>query len=256
MCLILFRFAPGTELPLVVAANRDEAYARPTAKASFWGREQQILAGRDLQAGGSWLGVDRRGRFAAVTNFREGQARPHSGPSRGELVAGFLEGEQSAQAYMAELATQAGNYAGFNLLIGDANELWYFCNSEPGSQPRSLSPGYYGLSNGQLDCPWPKVTLGKKRLQACIDSGCHREDLQLILLDDSEHPPEHLPDTGVGAALEKLLSPLYIRSESYGTRSSSLVMLEPTQLRFDEYIYPNGDLEAQQHQHFKINLAG
>lgn len=253
MCLILFRFAPGTDLPLVVAANRDEAYARATAAATYWQDQPEILAGRDLEAGGSWLGVNKQGQFAALTNFRQAEVQAHQGPSRGELVAGFLANKKSAAEFMADVEARAEQYAGFNLLIGDQHELIYFSNRS-NSPSRNLEPACYGLSNGLLDSQWPKIDMGKKRLQACIDSGCHAEDLQMILLDDAQYPLSSLPDTGVGEEIEQLLSPLFIKSEVYGTRSSSLVIHRDSEIEFHEFNYPGGNTKLTETRRFTLKL--
>lgn len=251
MCLILFRFDPRAQNPLIVAANRDEAYARPSADADFWIDKPNILAGRDLEAGGTWLGVSKQGQFAALTNFREATP-PNKGPSRGDLAANFLNSQLSPQAYLESLQATAQDYAGFNLLIGNQQELWYFSNRS--GSPSRLSPGVYGLSNGVLDCDWPKIQLGKKRLAACIDNGCHFEDLQTLLLDDYQYPDHELPDTGVGSDFERLLSPLFIRSEHYGTRTASIIRYSGEDIQFREINYPFGDTQNPKQTDHRLHL--
>ncbi|MBB6520447.1 NRDE family protein [Pseudoteredinibacter isoporae] len=248
MCLILFRFDPSCEHALIAAANRDEAYDRPTARADYWNEQPGILAGRDLEAGGSWLGLNQSGRFAALTNYREGRAAPHQGPSRGQLVSDFLSTELSPEDYLNQLERNGQQYAGFNLLVGNARELWHFSNRSPG--PQQLAPGYYALSNGQFDAPWPKALHGKAQLQACIEQGAEEEHLRRILLNEQVFK-DGLPDTGVGEELERLLSPLFIRSSHYGTRSSSLVYLGKEQFDFYEYNYPYGELGQPDRRHFQ-----
>lgn len=251
MCLILFRFDPSAEHALIAAANRDEAYDRPTARADYWAEQPNILAGRDLEAGGSWLGLSKNGRFAALTNYREGGATPHQGPSRGELVKDFLMGELSPKAYLDHLAQTAQEYAGFNLLLGNAQELWHLSNRSVSAQ--KLPPGYYALSNGPFDAPWPKAIRGKSKLQACIEQGAKEECLRQLLLDEQLFE-EGLPNTGVGDELERLLSPLFIRSSHYGTRSSSLVYLGTEQFDFYEYNYPHGALDQLDRRHFQYRF--
>lgn len=246
MCLILFRFDPSAEYPLIVAANRDEAYARPTARARFWPNKPNILAGQDLEAGGSWLGLNKAGQFAALTNYREQQSSPHQGPSRGQLVSDYLDGGSSPEDYLAKLERNADDYAGFNLLVGNAQELWHFSNRNPGAI--KLSPGYYALCNGPFDAPWPKSLHGKASLKQCIEQGAQEESLRHLLLDEQTF--DELPDTGVGEELERLLSPLYIRSPHYGTRSSSVVFLGKDQFDFYEYDYPFGAQDQVERRHF------
>ncbi|WP_299981460.1 NRDE family protein [uncultured Pseudoteredinibacter sp.] len=251
MCLILFRFDPSADQTLILAANRDEAYQRATARADFWEDHTDILAGRDLEAGGSWLGLSRQGRFAALTNFRESMAGPHEGPSRGQLVSRFLSGQQSPAEFITELEGEAQDYAGFNLLIGNTTELWHFSNR--GQSAGQLSAGYYGLSNGPFNAPWPKSTNGLAKLKSCIEQGSQEEALRQLLLDDQAHH-ENLPDTGVGEELEVLLSPLFIRSEHYGTRSSSVVLMSQEQFDFYEYNYPYGAMDQVERLHFRHKI--
>jgi uncharacterized protein with NRDE domain len=150
----------------VVAANRDEFFSRRTAAADFWDDAPDVLAGRDLEAGGTWLGVSRSGRFAALTNFRDPARNKTGAPSRGELVSRFLTGLKSHEAYLAELESCADCYNGFNLVFGDPDGLWCFSNCGEGE--RQLASGVYGLSNHLLDTPWPKVARGKSALNAAL----------------------------------------------------------------------------------------
>ena len=222
MCLILIAHGAHSEFPLVIAANRDEYYERPTARAAFWQDHPYILAGRDLECMGTWLGVTRRGRFAALTNFRDPRERKTDAPSRGQLVSDFLVSEQEPREYLEEVGMQAQRYNGFNLLAGDMDCVFYFSSREATVQ--KLSPGIHGLSNHLLDTPWPKVTRGKQRMQAALAGEPNTETL-LALLHDREPAPEgELPDTGVGADLERVLSPALIVSPQYGTRASTAVL--------------------------------
>ena len=160
MCLILVAWQAHDDYPLVVAANRDEFFARPAAPAAFWRDAPQVLAGRDLEAGGTWLGVSRERRFAALTNYREGGRQLPDARSRGALVAEFVRGRTHLAAYLAQVAATAADYNGFNLFVGDGERLAYYANRGDG-RPRWLTPGIYGLSNHLLDTPWPKLASAK-----------------------------------------------------------------------------------------------
>ncbi len=219
MCTLLFAWQVDPARPLVVAANRDEFYARPAAPATFWSDAPQVLAGRDLQAGGTWLGVTRAGRFAALTNVREpGLLTPPHAPSRGQLVADFLRGGEAPEDYLARL--RPADYAGFNLVLGDRSSLWYLSNRA--GPTRRLGPGVYGVANAALDSPWPKVTHGRERLAALVASGeSGTRALMDLLADPTPAADAELPDTGVGLVMERLLSPLFIASPVYGTCCST-----------------------------------
>jgi len=218
MCLILLAWQAHPDYPLAVCANRDEFYARPTAAADFWNDNPGILAGRDLQAGGTWLGVERRLRFAAITNYRDPLA-PEGPHSRGDLTREFLAGNAAPAEFLAGLKPEA--YGGFNLFLGDARGLWYYSNRE--QRIRQLEPGIYGLSNHLLDTPWPKLVAAKARfakaLQHLPDSASQFE----LLADGTRWPDEHLPDTGVSLEWERLLSAIFVKSPSYGTRASTVL---------------------------------
>ncbi|AYC31078.1 hypothetical protein D3880_01160 [Pseudomonas cavernae] len=220
MCLIVFAWRPDHALPLVVAANRDEFYARPSLPLAAWEDAPGLHAGRDLEAGGTWLGVTVNGRFAALTNIRK-PGQPLGRHSRGELVAQFLRGRLSPSSYLAEVAARADAYSGFNLLVGDADQLCYL-NSHEG-QPQRLAPGLYGLSNASLDTPWPKLQRAKAGLAACLDAA--QPQALLELLGDAQAAADSaLPDTGVGLATERLLSSMFIASPNYGTRASTALI--------------------------------
>ena len=224
MCLILFAYRQHERYRVILAANRDEFYGRPTASAAFWGDAPDLLAGRDLKSGGTWLGVTRAGRFAAITNYREPDVRLEGAPSRGELVAGFLQSDDAPQAYLDRLAPSADRYNGFNLIVGDAEETGYFSNRE--GAVRMLGPGVYGLSNHLLDTPWPKVEQGKALLEEHLSRDeIDAEALLVALNNPTQAPDAALPDTGVGLAWERALSPLFIQSPDYGTRASTVLLI-------------------------------
>jgi uncharacterized protein with NRDE domain len=227
MCLIFVAWQQHPAYRLVVAANRDEFYARPTAPVGYWQEAPEILAGRDLEAGGTWLGVSRGGRFAALTNYRGGEDRTGDAPSRGHLVSDYLRARTEPNAYLKSLAARASDYNGFNLLVGNHEQLHWFSNYA--GEPQILEPGIYGISNHLLDTAWPKVLRGKAAFAELLQA--KRVDVQAMfdlltnrqLADDSE-----LPDTGIGLERERALSPLFITAGDYGTRSSTVLLVEAT----------------------------
>lgn len=221
MCLIVFAWRPGHAQPLIVAANRDEFYARPSQPLGQWQDVAGVYAGRDLEAGGTWLGVGPGGRFAALTNIRN-PGQPLGRRSRGELVAQFLCGEHSAEQYLAEVARRSDEYSGFNLLVGNAQQLAYLNATDP--TPRMLGHGVYGLSNAGLDTPWPKVLKARAALTEQLNDP-QPEGLLAMLGDPQTAPIAELPDTGVGLATETLLSSVFIASQSYGTRASTVLIV-------------------------------
>ena len=227
MCLILFANKPNSRYRLVLAANRDEAYSRPTAPATFWEEASTVLAGRDLKSGGSWMGVTRSGKIAAVTNFRGPGQVWENAPSRGNLVSDFLISGESPDVFVDALRTRARNYNGFNLLLGSAEGLWWYSNRHD-EQPQRITPGIHGLSNHLLDTPWPKVERGKRALEYLIvgEKEIMPEQVFPILEDRSLAADDELPNTGVGLELEKVLSAPFIRTQYYGTRSSTVLLIE------------------------------
>jgi uncharacterized protein with NRDE domain len=224
MCLVLLALESHPQYPLIVAANRDEFYDRPTSSAAFWADAPGVLAGRDLKAGGTWLGLDRQGRFAAVTNYRQGQREPTASRSRGRLVSDFLMGVIPAREYIERITRDGELYNGFNLIAGDRQGFYYFSNRE--GRPRTLAPGVYGLSNHLLDTAWPKVSSAKRALGTLLASdGSELAAGLLALLSDRTRPSDELlPSTGVGLEWERLLSTAFITSTDYGTRSSTVVI--------------------------------
>lgn len=229
MCLIVFAWQVVPSIPLIAAANRDEFYARPTAPAAWWDDNPQVFAGRDLQAGGTWMGIKRDGptgaKFAAITNIRAPSEQRSDAPSRGNLVADYLNGETTAQEFIAEIAEQANAYNGFNLVLGDQDSLIWFSNRGH-DDPRNgkpLPPGIYGISNALLDAPWPKVVRTKAQFASLLCQCAPAEAYFEMLADTTRAPDVRLPDTGVDLTMESLLSAACIESPTYGTRSSTLV---------------------------------
>ena len=233
MCTLLIAIDHHPDHRWVIAANRDEFRDRPTAPMDWWADQPDLLAGRDLRAGGTWMGVTRRGRFAAVTNYREACCVYPRSPSRGALVADFLGSTATPQAYLEMIAGRSQRFDGFNLVVGDLNHgLYYFGNRGEGrsgnttSPPLRLTPGIHGLSNHRLDTPWPKVKRGKALFAACLKTNERPEARILEVLADTAQPADtDLPDTGVGLDWERILAPLFINAPHYGTRSCSVVRL-------------------------------
>jgi uncharacterized protein with NRDE domain len=255
--LLAFALDAHPRYHLVLMANRDEFYARPTTPAGWWGDAPTVLAGRDEAAGGTWMGVTRAGRWAALTNVRDPARARDDAPSRGALVADYLRGERPPAAYLADLAARAGRYNGFNLLVGDGRTAAYLSNraadydardayadamdangTRPPAGPQPVAPGVHGLSNALLDTPWPKVARATDRLRtrlAAVAANDRASDarasdalantLLSALHDETPAPDDALPDTGVGLELERMLAPLFIRSDRYGTRASTVLLL-------------------------------
>ncbi len=216
MCLLVMGWQVHADLPFVVAANRDEFYNRPCLPAHFWKDHSDIFAGRDLQAGGSWLGVNTSGRFAAITNIRNPTSHDANASSRGELVSGFLNSNKSTESYAIDTAQMARHYNGFNLILCDGHELVY-CSSQQ-ADPQTLPPGIYALSNASLHTDWPKTRSARQKLEKWLK---HPEAVDSLagLLNDKEQAADHkLPKTGISVDMERALSAEFIELESYGTR--------------------------------------
>ena len=205
-----------------MAANRDEFFERPTQPACWWEDAPDIYAGRDLQAGGTWLGTDKQGRFAALTNIRNGRPARAEARSRGELVANYLRGDLEARDYIQTLREIASDYNGFNLVVGDSISAYWFSNDADEAE-RALEPGIYGLSNGALDTPWPKVLRAKAQFASLLCQAAPDDAYFEMLADTTQASDSRLPDTGVSLEWERLLSPICIESPAYGTRASTLL---------------------------------
>ncbi|MFK7863532.1 MAG: NRDE family protein [Pseudohongiellaceae bacterium] len=253
MCLILFAYKIIPEFPLVVAANRDELFARPTRQAQLWHADEsstEILSGKDLQAGGTWLGLSDDGRFAAVTNIRDPSQVEKKPKSRGELTLNFLANKKSAEKYSNELSSQFSDFAGYNLLVGDAESLWYVNNFE--NIVERLQPGVYGLSNGVLDSHWPKINNGKQALSNLLEKphDLTTDALIEIMTNRSMAADDALPNTGVPIHLERILSSMFIANpeRQYGTLCSTAIITESTgRYRFSEQNYRDDGSPAQRH---------
>ncbi|HEY3349238.1 MAG TPA: NRDE family protein [Thermoanaerobaculia bacterium] len=245
MCLIVLAWQTSPTFRLAVAANRDEFLARPTAPAAWWPDAPDVLAGRDLRGGGTWMGVTRTGRFAALTNFRDTTApRKGGAPSRGNLVEDFLRKEEGPAAFLSRLARNADTFEGFNLLVSDAGELWSFSNAEE-SGPVALSPGVFGLSNHLLETPWPKVTAARERFERALSEVRDAEELEgrllTLLRNRSLAPDAALPETGLPLTWERALSAAFVVLPDYGTRASTaLVVGADGEARFTERTFGAG----------------
>lgn len=222
MCLLFYCRKAHRDFPLIVLANRDEFYERPTDPADFWPEAPSVLAGRDRRRGGTWLGITRAGRWAALTNYRE-PSNAAFDRSRGEIVRDYLTGSRGARAFADAISPVAGEFDGFNLLLGDPEEALWLSNRSSGT--RSLEPGIYGLSNHLLETPWPKVVEGKRRLAAQLEGELVIDRLFEPLAAQTVYE-QNLPDTGLGPELERLLSSAFIAGADYGTRSSTLILVD------------------------------
>jgi len=242
VCTIVLAWRCHPRYSLLLASNRDEFHSRPTAPAERWAAHPEILGGRDLEEGGSWLALDRRGRMASLTNFRKLEPSDANRRSRGLLVRDYLLGEDDAAAFADTVHRNGSDYAGFNLLLVDADRVCHVSNRAPGI--RELPPGVYGLSNHLLDTPWPKVVLGKSRLEALLERPeIGPSDLLEVLHDRTVPDDDRLPDTGIGLEKERLLSACFIVSPDYGTRAATAVIVETDGTsRFTERTFdPAGD---------------
>ncbi|MGK2914932.1 MAG: NRDE family protein [Porticoccaceae bacterium] len=250
MCLIVFAYKAHPSYPLVVVANRDEAYDRPTRPADFWPDQPDVLGGRDLLAGGTWFGVNRDGRWATVTNFREGRLTP-APRSRGELPTRFLaDGASTSPARYARWALDNGDdFSGFSLLAGTLDELVYCANAK--DEVRTLAPGIYTLSNDFLDVPWPKAELARKLFTRALDQP-HLDTVRLMaVLGSRQHFPDHLlPETGLGLELERTLSPPFIVGLNYGTRCTTVLSIDNAgEIRFAEQNFLQGNLDGSRQEY-------
>lgn len=248
MCLIGFLWQPEAEQPLLVAANRDEFYARPTAPADWWD-DGQTLGGRDLQAGGTWMGVSRQGRFAALTNYRDPSRIKPQAPSRGALVAAFLQGKAAATDYIATLRSEVAAYNDFNLLLYDGQRLLGYESHT--DRTLRFGRGVHGVSNAGFDSAWPKLEVLKAGLsqQAGDDAA-----LFSLLADPRLAEDGRLPQTGVSLEWERALSAAFIRTPEYGTRASSLLRLGRDRAALTERRFERGEPAGESHYEFALSL--
>ena len=255
MCIIFVAYHYHPDYRLIVAANRDEFYSRPTEPAHFWRDQPAVLAGRDLEQMGTWLGITTSGRLAALTNFRNPNENKKNKQSRGHIVRDFLTGQKPPDEFLIELQSKREKYQGFNILISDHTSLFYYSNVENEIKP--LKPGLYGLSNHLLDTRWPKVQKGKKQLEQLLkmDKPVDEEDLFRMLRDDEPAPKETLPNTGIGKELEEKLSSIFIKTPDYGTRCSTIIIIDSAgKVRFIERTFPVSENNERRYE-FHIRQA-
>jgi uncharacterized protein with NRDE domain len=253
MCLIHFQWNDHPVYKLIVAANRDEIYERPTAPAHFWKEEPNILAGQDLQQKGTWLGITKNGRFAALTNYRSPEHMKKGTLSRGEIVTNFLANDLSPEGYLQDLKARKNDYVGFNVLVGNADKLFHYNNVlDEGTE---ILPGTHGLSNATLNTPWPKVVKGKKELKEYVAAHEILDPDQLfsIVGDAEEADDASLPDTGVGLELERKLSAPFIKMPEYGTKSSTVLLVDKQDhVTFIERTFEKGKFKDEKQFEFQI----
>jgi uncharacterized protein with NRDE domain len=242
MCLIVFAYKSHPDYKLILAANRDEFYDRPTEVAKWWEDHPHILGGRDLKAKGTWMGVDKRGRFSAVTNFRDFSNVREEAKSRGDLPVDFLKNGTSASAYLSNVLKEADQYNGFNLLTMD-EEMVHVSNHE--NKVNVLNEGVFGLSNALLDTPWPKVEKAKAAFNHTINNHFQMKDLLGVMQDSSIAADEQLPQTGLPIEMERAVSAMCIRTPNYGTCCSTAITIDyDGNVQFLEKSYHVGDREA------------
>lgn len=254
MCLVAFSYRQHSHYDLIFVANRDEFYERPTRAAQFWEEHPGILAGKDLKAGGTWMGINRAGEFSALTNVRDPDMKKEDPPSRGRLVLEYLAGPDEPGCYLQKIDREADRYDGFNLLTGTPDSLFYYSNKTRSVQ--QLESGLYGLSNHLLNTPWPKVTRAKKELSKQLaSSSIDEEALFELLKDDSLAPETELPDTGIPKELERAVSPVFIRTERYGTRCSTLLLIDKNgEVTFEERRFKPGSTKLSEASRYEFSL--
>lgn len=256
MCLINFQFHYHPNYKLIVAANRDEFYNRKTEPAHFWEDAPNLLAGRDLVGLGTWLGITKEGKFAALTNYRNPSEMTDGKTSRGEIVQNFLACSLSSEEYLKYLDREKEKYNGFNLIVGDPEKLYYYNNIE--GEITEIQPGTHGLSNKFLNTSWPKVVKGRENLKAYSSKKkeVQLEELFAIMTDAEIALDEELPNTGVGIELERSLSALFIKMPNYGTRCSTVLLVDnDNQVTFAERTYVDGEFSDDKHFTFSLSSS-
>lgn len=252
MCILFTAYRSHPDYPLIVAANRDEFYARPTKDAHFWEDERDVLAGRDLEQLGTWLGITKTGRFAALTNFRNLEEKRENKQSRGHIVKNFLTSETTPQEYLQNLQQERNDYPGFNVLVADQQSFYYYSNVE--NEIKEITAGVHGLSNHLLNTPWPKVERGKQQLRSLIENNKIESDALFQLLADKKQAPlKLLPNTGLSLEMEKQVSSIFIETNGYGTRCSTVLTIDKNgTVTFQEQSFPS---LREKHFQFNINKA-
>lgn len=254
MCLIAFAYKQHHTYDLIFAANRDESYDRPTRKASFWNNYPHILAGKDLQAGGTWMGITQDGTFSALTNYRDPSIKRENPPSRGQLVLDYLKKNGDPKDYLQNIHQKAEQYMGFNLLAGTIDQLAYYSNQQ--QEITLLDSGLYTLSNHLLNTPWPKTEQAKNKLKKLIaEDTISEEALFKLLADDREAPDDQLPNTGIPKDAEKKISPIFIKTENYGTRCSTLLLIRKDgRVTFTERRFKAGSTTIKDENRYQFTI--
>ncbi|MDR9417990.1 NRDE family protein [Gracilimonas sp.] len=254
MCLIAFAYKEHPKYSLILAGNRDEFYERPTRKAQFWnkGGYPEILAGKDLEGGGTWLGVHKDGRWGTLTNYRDTSITRENPPTRGELVLDYLKNSKNGMDYLQEVSKKAQQYNGFNLLLWDSKGFYHYSNQN--KKVTNIEPGIHGISNALLDTKWPKVERAKDKLAEIISANhFKKEQLFELLLDETKANEEELPVTGIPKDLEKAVSSIFIKTENYGSRCSTVLLIDKEgNIDFTERSYEPGTTKLSSEQHFRI----
>jgi uncharacterized protein with NRDE domain len=237
MCLIFFALKQHPDYKLIIAGNRDEFYKRKTSAAAFWPENPSLLAGRDLEAMGTWLGITKQGRISMLTNYRDPVNINPTAPSRGKLVSDFLMSDTPPETYLLEVAKRGSRYNGFNLVAGNESELWYYSNY--GGAIEKMATGYHGLSNHLMDTPWPKVQGGKSEFaRIVIDSNANPDMLLDFLYNEERAADDLLPNTGLALDWERALSSMFIKTTGYGSRSSTVILInQKNEVSFTERVY-------------------
>lgn len=255
MCVILFALGCHPRFRLIVAANRDEAYARPALPAAFWVDQPHVFGGRDLEHGGTWLGVATTGRFAAITNYRQGRSLDGAAQSRGDLTREYLTGTHEPLEYMRRAEEDRAQYRGYSFIAGSADALYFYSNR--GNAVQTISPGVHGLSNRLLDEPWPKVQKGVATMTGLLHSSESEisESLFELLRDRTPAPDDLLPSTGIELERERALSAAFIAGDTYGTRASTVVLVDRDgRVLFAEHTFgPGGVATGATEQRFSLD---
>lgn len=254
MCLIVFGYKAHSTYDLIFAANRDELHKRPAEGARFWNDYPDILAGKDVKAGGTWMGINKSGQFSAITNYRDPSSQKADAPSRGHLVLDYLKTKKSPGVFLDEVDHRAEEYNGFSMLAGNLQELIFYSNRQ--REKITVEPGIHGLSNHLLNTPWPKVERARRLLGDIMDAPEVSEDAIFSLLGDEERPSaEELPDTGLSRELEEKVSPVFIRDHEYGTRSSTVLLIDRNkEAVFTEKRYRAGTKQVEEVNRYQFTI--
>jgi uncharacterized protein with NRDE domain len=255
MCLITFAYQSHPKYDLILAGNRDEFYGRPTRKAQFWDKEGQpnILAGKDLEGGGTWLGLHENGQWGALTNYRDPAIKKEDPPTRGELVLDYLKKGKTAMNYLAEVSKKAKKYNGFNLLLWDQHGFYHYSNQN--KKVSRIKPGIHGVSNALLDTSWPKLDSAKSQMEDIIHAKkFDKEQLFELLLDETKAADDELPLTGIPKDLEKAVSSIFIKTEQYGSRCSTVLLIDKEgNIDFTERRFEPGTSTVSGEHHFTVS---